>query len=100
MICYTEPATFVPMMIPKAAYPSIRYRTVYTQPLLNGTNTHIQKLYFHTFPPVYGTKYYVTYSYSHLAQAVVVPQPVFYAPKMKSYINHMQPYVKAQVWEG
>jgi hypothetical protein len=54
-----------------------------THPLLKGTDTHIQKLYFQIYPPVYGMKYYVIYSYSHPVQGVVV-----------------QPHVKVQIGEG
>ncbi|CAG9614354.1 hypothetical protein BACCIP111899_03581 [Bacillus rhizoplanae] len=100
-IFFMEPVACISKIIPRATvYPSISYGTVQKHPLLNGTNTHIQKLYFQTFPPVYGTKYYVTYSYSHPVQGVVVQYPTFYAPKVKSYVNHMQSYVKAHIWDG
>lgn len=98
-IFYIEPVTFISTIIPRTTvYPSISYGTVQKHPLLNGTNTHIQKLYFQTFPPVYGTKYYVIYS--NPVQGVVVQQPAVYTPNLKSFSNHMQKYVKAQIWEG
>ncbi|MGG0186813.1 hypothetical protein [Bacillus rhizoplanae] len=98
-IFYMEPVVFISINVPRATvYSSIRYGVVHRHPLLNGTNTHIQKLYFQTFPPVYGTKYYVIYA--NPVQGVVVQQPAVYIPNLKSISNHMQKYVKAQTWDG
>lgn len=98
-VFYIEPVVFISPNVPRASvYPSIRYGAVHMQPLLNGTNMHIQKLYFQTFPPVYGTKYYVIYS--DPVQGVVVQQPAVYTQNLKSFSNHMQKYVKAQIWNG